>query len=162
MKPASDKTGVPIRFADQDTLAAEYFKLLRSGEMCGKLTFVSWKHSYIPQIARRLACTTEDGCPTAFPEDSFDQVWQLKYVFDPSWPHDLPSEIDYVRNSTLHRNLKGEATPPARVNKHRGWRVYATVDALHFDPLAYSYRLGDYPEGGKPTGGPWDNVAMDL
>mmetsp|Transcript_1037 Transcript_1037/g.1300 ORF Transcript_1037/g.1300 Transcript_1037/m.1300 type:complete len:384 (-) Transcript_1037:163-1314(-) len=51
------------------------------------------------------------------------------------------------------RNLKKkkpEENPPVE-----GWMVYGSVTYQNFDPLGYSYMSGDYPDGGKKTGGGW-------
>jgi len=82
--PLAHKFGLDIDVYgfDVNTLAADYFELLQSGDMCGKVTVVSWKHETIPDLAFALACGPAQGCPYTYPEDTFDEVWQLKFVFD--------------------------------------------------------------------------------
>ena len=147
LHPLSLKTGIPIEIADESNLPGQYFRLLQSGDMCGKLTVVSWKHAIIPDLAQRLGCTEDDGCPSTYPEETFDQVWQLKYVFYPWAPDDLEEEKEFLHNA-MNRRLQGS-------RKQNGWRVFATVSQQGFDPLAFSYKAGDYPDGGSPTGGKW-------
>lgn len=84
---------------DLQVLATDYFELLQSGDMCGKVTVVSWKHDIIPELAFALGCGAAEGCPVSYPDDSYDEVWQIKYVFDPKGkikispaPMDLPVE----------------------------------------------------------------------
>lgn len=154
LRPLSLKSGISIDFADHDNLASQYFALLKSGELCGKLTVVSWKHSLIPHTAHALGCSPATGCPTSFPEDSFDQVWQLKYVFHPSTNIDPADEKQFVKNETERKLVGGQN------KKYMGWRVFGTVGQQNFDPLSFSYQAGDYPEGGTPTGGAW--MTNDL
>ena len=161
LHPLSLRTGIPIDIADQDDLARKYFDLLQSGTMCGKLTVVSWKHSFIGEMAEKLGCTPDDGCPKDFPEDSFDQVWQLKYVFYPFAPDDLQEEKEFLRNTT-DETMKVNTQVPDQVKHGSGWRVFATVTQQNFDPLAFSYQAGDYPDGGggSPTGGKWKQPEL--
>ena len=84
---------------DYEVLASNYFELLQSGDMCGKVTVISWKHEFIPNLALALGCGPAEGCPRVYPEDEYDEVWQMKYVFDPHGksktspdPMDLPVE----------------------------------------------------------------------
>ena len=150
LRPLSLKTGTPIEFADQNDLAKRYFDLLKSGDMCGKLTVVSWKHALFGELAKKLGCSVDGGCPDKFAENEFDQVWQLKFVFHPFAPDDLQDEQDFLNNQT-HRHLKSGG---GRI----GWRVFGTVSQQGFDPLAFSYKSGDYPEGGNPTAGKWKEL----
>jgi len=147
----SIKTGISIELADQDSLPKKYFGLLKSGDMCGKLTVVSWKHDLFGDLTNKLGCTANDGCPEMFPESEFDQAWQLKFVFHPVAPENLQEEQEFFNNQTnRYRNLKSSSDKV-------GWRVFGTVSTQGFDPLAFSYKAGDYPEGGIPTGGNWKN-----
>mmetsp|Transcript_19605 Transcript_19605/g.37065 ORF Transcript_19605/g.37065 Transcript_19605/m.37065 type:complete len:330 (-) Transcript_19605:84-1073(-) len=149
LHPLSIKTGIPIEPTDQDKLPKQYFDLLKSGEMCGKLTVVSWKHELFGDLANKLGCTPYGGCPEKLPESEYDQVWQLKFVFHPFAPDDLKEEQEFFNNHT-NRQLKSKTI---RV----GWRVFGTVSYQGYDPLAFSYKAGDYPVGGTPTGGKWKN-----
>lgn len=151
LHPLSVKIGVPIEEATQKDLVHTYFKLLQSGEMCGKLTVASWKHSYIVEMAKMLGCEEIDGCPPEFPETSFDQVWQLKYVYYPFAADDLEEEQDYLHNNTHRRDLRSREI----LESSAGWRVFGTVSQQGFDPLAFSYKAGDYPVGGAPVAGKW-------
>ncbi|CAB9506570.1 expressed unknown protein [Seminavis robusta] len=87
-------------------LADEYFKQLQSGEMCGKVSVISWKHELLADLAVALACGPDEGCPYEYPHDSFDEVWQIKYVLDPEGkaetapnPMDLNVTINYKQAS---------------------------------------------------------------
>jgi len=59
-------------------LARKIQSMFRSGDMCGKVMVVSWKHSKIPKLASALACGPQQGCPYKYPGKSFDDVWQIK------------------------------------------------------------------------------------
>lgn len=150
LHPLSLKTGINIDIATQDDLSQRFFDLLRSGSMCGKVTVVSWKHSYFGELAKKLGCDNDDGCPDSFPETEFDQVWQLKFVFHPFAPDDLQEEQQFFNNHT-DRRLNSSS-------KRIGWRVFGTVGQQGFDPLSFSYTAGDYPEGGTATGGKWKEL----
>ena len=100
-----------------------------------------WDHEDIPDLVNALGCSTANGCPEVYPEYTFDDFWQLKYVFDP------PQLYDQVPDG---RKLKSQ--------KHTGvvgWTVYATVVKQNFDPLFFSRQSGDYPENGAAKGGGW-------
>lgn len=83
LQPLSRQTGVVTEIADQASFAEQYFALLQSGELCGKVTLVSWEHVLIPELALDLACGPNNGCPGVYPDESFDEIWQLIYVFHP-------------------------------------------------------------------------------
>lgn len=68
---------------DAPDLARDYFELLQNGDMCGKVTVISWKHDLIPGLAQALACGPGEGCPYDYPDTTYDEVWQIKYVYDP-------------------------------------------------------------------------------
>ena len=39
---------------------------------------------------------------------------------------------------------------------HKGkWIVFGTTSKQEFDPLQYSFTVGDYPDGGTASGGRW-------
>jgi hypothetical protein len=101
--PLSKQSGIITDLSESpEALADEYFDMLRAGTLCGQVAVVSWKHEYIPDVARALGCGSDNGCPDQFPDNSFDQVWQLKYVFH---PEDISSTED--ENGVV-------PTPPAR------------------------------------------------
>ena len=159
LKPLSDHTGIVSEVHNLLTLPKNYFELLQSGSLCDQVAVVSWKHEFIPQLAQQLACGPHNGCPEVFPEDSFDQVWQLTYIYHPALPttplgeaelrhkakftpmngDELEDEAtsknndDEVDNS-LHRQLKHHNKDFSR----HGWNVYATINYQNFDPLAFS------------------------
>jgi hypothetical protein len=83
--PLANKFGVKVEIYpfNGEVLATDFFSLLQSGEMCGTVSVISWKHELIPDLALTLACGPGDGCPTEYPDDTFDEVWQIKYVLDP-------------------------------------------------------------------------------
>ena len=83
--PLAHKFSIAIEIYpfNQEVLATDFFSLLQSGEMCGKLSVISWKHELIPSLALALACGPDQGCPHDYPDETFDEVWQIKYVLDP-------------------------------------------------------------------------------
>lgn len=68
LTPLADKFGLEIRSAGfgirhKDKMAEEIFEGMRSGETCGGLVVVSWKHENIPKLARQMGCGPLEGCP---------------------------------------------------------------------------------------------------
>lgn len=70
VEPLATKAGVTIddsypvhRGAE---MASEILTFLQSGQLCGKLTVISWKHSEISHLARKLGCGPFEGCPVSF------------------------------------------------------------------------------------------------
>jgi len=144
LTPIATKLGLDINhdFSEgQETdVAAQVFFKLQSGDACGKLFLISWTHRSLPQLAAALGCgrfyEETGGCPAYYPEDSFDQVWMLKFVYEPA--------------AVVLSHSKRKKHAPS----HQ-WAVYPTITAMNFDPLAFSNAAGDYPQGGKATGGAW-------
>ena len=63
--PLSRKTGVQVD-ASYDTLTRgdlvnHVATLLKSGELCGKLVVIVWKHSGIARLAHKLGCGHAEG-----------------------------------------------------------------------------------------------------
>ena len=151
LKPLSKRTGVDIELLDNETLVAqEYWNHLESGKMCGKVTVICWQHSEIPTLAGLLGC---EECPKYYPENSFDQVWQLKHVYTPptvrvAGPADyaaLVPNAEMYPNDQVMENLHGK----------KDWHVYTQVTQQNFDALAFGREVGDYPHRGAPVGGKW-------
>jgi hypothetical protein len=141
LTPLSNKTGIPISFETWGesgiNLSALIHSNLLSGEMCGKLAVISWKHDYIPIVAVNLGCGPLDGCPMTFDPTDYDTVWQLKFVY---------GTRDYM-NPSIQR-IEANSSQPE-------WVVFASLVKENFDPLSWSKLSGDYPTGGKSTGGSW-------
>ena len=156
LHPLATKLGLTVDVAGRSDLPSEVFDLLQSGTLCGQLVAISWSHEFIPELAVALGCGPDNGCPESYPQDSFDQVWQLKYVFQPfaKQPKHEPvgGGSEPENNATRHRVLEAELYGQS---KH-GWNIYASVSYLNFDALAFSKTVGDYPLGGTPRGGRWD------
>jgi hypothetical protein len=75
------RVNITVVDADAASFAKSYvFPLLQSGAFCGQTAIISWKHSLIPDLVNALACGPNNGCPMIYPKDSFDQIWQLKYL----------------------------------------------------------------------------------
>ena len=122
-------------------LSEDILALLKSGELCGKLTLISWKHSNIGHLANHLGCGPMQGCPYDYKGRDFDVVWQIKYIYN------VP------KHSTRH-SLKKETEAE--------WRVFGSVQNEGFDPLAFSKLMGDYPKGGTSQGARWRQSAFDV
>lgn len=134
----SEKVDVPVDYSfkegDTNKLARTLLHLIHSGEMCGKLAVVSWKHSNIGHLAHRLGCGPNQGCPVDYKGKTFDEAWQLKYVY---------REFSH----SDRKSLKLPSGPE--------WKIFGSAQPEGFDPLAFSKRSGDYPKGGVAEGGRW-------
>ena len=91
--------------------------------MCGKLAVIVWKHSEIGKLARRLGCGPEQGCPIDYKGKNFDEIWQLRYVYN-------------FRTDGKETQYHGKHKSPSK------WQVFGSVQAEDFDPLAFSKRQG--------------------
>lgn len=151
LQPLSDNIGVEIGILAEYDVQEPFFSLLQSGKTCGQVVLVSW-NQYIPELSLMLGCGPDQGCPSSFPDDEFDLVWQLKYVFHPSkGNHVGETNLTSATDGDNRRRLKHHGYA-----KH-GWNVYATLTREYFDPLAFSKSVGDYPDGGTPSGGRWND-----
>lgn len=143
--PLAKKAGLDIdasySMRNKGDLVEDTLINLRAGLYCGKLIVVSWKHSEIPLLANHLGCGPFEGCPLDYDEWMFDNVWQIKYVYRP------------LAHSEK-KNLRVPNTPE--------WRVYGSVQAEGFDPLATSKQYGDYPRGGTSIGMRWSKDLLDV
>ena len=132
--PLSEKTGVLIDYSASikhiDLFAAKLLKLVTSGEMCGKVAVVSWKHSSIGDLARHLGCGPAQGCPVAYEDNTFDRAWQIRLV---------------------HREFGHSAQKTLKLPKSPQWKVFGSVQQEGFDPLAFSKLSRDYPPDGGST-----------
>jgi len=141
--PLADKFGIAIddsytseNIAD---LTKEILTFLKTGNMCGKLTVVNWKHSEIPRLAHRLGCGPMQGCPVDYKGSSFDNVWQIKFVYR-------------TMDNSERKNLELPHNPE--------WRVYGSEQAEGFDPLAVSKDAGDYKPGGTLRAARWEKSLV--
>lgn len=114
---------------------------LQTGQMCGKLTLIVWKHSDIGHLARKLGCGPSQGCPIDYKGRSFDDAWQIKYTYR-------------TKQHSEHKDLSLDHKPK--------WDIYGGVQAEGFDPLAFSKQAGDYPFGGTDHGARWEKVKVDY
>jgi hypothetical protein len=162
LEPLSYKIGVDInsKFSTRHTqdAAQEIFEELRAGKLCGKLTVFAWKHSHMPQLAHALGWK---DAPSHYPSKNFDQVWQIKYVYDPPAIYKVHKH-KHSRSSSSGGGSGASEVHSKRILKQSSspeWVVYGHVSYQNFDPLTFGYVSGDYPHGGKNIGASW---AFDL
>lgn len=145
LQPLAQKVNVSIQNKytrlDSTKLATNVFS--RMGDQCGQVTVISWEHSALPDLSKALGCSS---CPDAYPNDTFDQVWQLKYVYAPH---------------QQRRNLKKKSEDKKQSPQGR-WVLFSSVTEQRFDPLEFSFQSGDYPDGGQDISGRWDLVGMSV
>lgn len=132
--PTGLKFNIPIddTYSSVQSLAHTIWDHVESGALCGRLVVVAWKHSDIAQLGRLLGCGPQQGCPYDYHGKSFDDAWQVKFVYR-RWPHSDNKHYFAIPEADL---------PPA-------WRVFGSVQQERFDPLSVSYRSGGYrgPDG---------------
>lgn len=113
-------------------------------EMCHQVLAVAWKHAFIPEVAARLGCGPHQGCRGEYPDDDFDLVWMLQFVFEPSSkPLNEVMRLERQNSSLLSddfgllRQMEHTAAlNDVEISTHEGWKVYGTVVNQFFDPLA--------------------------
>lgn len=120
-------------------LAKQILAEVQTGQMCGKVTLISWKHSNIAHLAHHLGCGPAQGCPLDYRGKSFDNAWQIKFVY---------KQLEH----SDRRDLKLE--------KHPEWHIFGSVQPEGFDPLAFSKQFGDYPRGGTEYGARWQKAKV--
>jgi hypothetical protein len=114
---------------------------VQTGQMCGKLALIVWKHSEIGHMARHLGCGPTEGCPLDYKGNNFDNAWQIKYTYRTP------------RHSDRH-DLAVQASPR--------WDIFGSVQPEGFDALAFSKLSGDYPYGGTAHGARWEKIQVDY
>ena len=133
--PLSQKVNVTINDSygidHKKRLSVDLFEYLRSGEACGKLALISWKHQDIPSLAHRLGCGPDQGCPVTFDQIDFDSVWEIRYTYK------KPKYAPYPEADATKKKYKGWGLLPE-------WRTFGKVEKEAFDPLAYDKKLGIY------------------
>ena len=124
--PLSRKTGVMVDASYNSMtrymLVDHVADLLKKGDLCGKLVVITWKHSELGHLARKLGCGPDEGCPLDYHGKNFDLIWQLRFVYN------FKVDPDLVR----HRHHQDSPT----------WQVFGTVRPEDFDPLAFSKKRG--------------------
>ena len=143
--PLAEKSNVTIddsyTIHHAKQLADNIHTFLRTGEMCGKVALVAWKHSNIGHLAHHLGCGPVQGCPLDYSGRTFDNAWQIKFTYRVS---------DHSAEKDLELPKKPE------------WEVFGSVQPEGFDPLAFSKKMGDYPSGGTHHGARWKSSAMEI
>ena len=135
IQPLSNKIGVAIDdsfgMETKNEFAKHIFHLLRSGEMCGKVALVSWKHEDMPHLARSLGCGPNDGCPNHWADDDdYDSTWQIFY----SYHKQLYPSFAIEDKKNKHKMW----------GKHPQWWISGHVESEGFDPLKFSKNHGAY------------------
>lgn len=128
---------------DLHKMARTILGQIGSGHWCGKMAVVVWKHSSIAKIGRLLGCGPGQGCPTDYHGKTFDEVWEIKYKYDK------------FEHSNRKRYFETHNPEPR-------WKIFGSVQYENFDPLAVSNAYHDYPVGGTPTSGRWQNSEYEF
>jgi hypothetical protein len=184
LTPLAMKYGLPIHseFSNNEGLVEDYFTKLATGEMCGAMALVSWKHSMIGELAEFLGCP---DCPPNFPETSYDEVWQIKFVYNvietevydenaatdifDSTSDSSSSKVTIITDGTEgggRRQLR-QVKRKKKVAKHdpaikRLWSVFSTRTSENYDPLKFSNMVGDYNKNGTAAGGQWMHLEEEV
>jgi hypothetical protein len=106
-------------------LAHRLKRQIKRGTLCGQVVVIVWKHSRIGELAHWLGCGPHQGCPIDYSGKTFDQLWQIRYIYTNLWNH------------STHKNhfIQYPNIPY--------WNVFGSVQYENFDPLAFSNRYGD-------------------
>lgn len=142
--PLSDSVGVNITLADHPALADTLFAWLHSGRACRCVTLVSWRHSKLPALAQLLGCGPNQGCPTTYPSETFDLVWQLQFVYKSVGAGQTKAHRARERALLDDDQIIKESDTTLH-DSEKAWHVYGTVGRLGFDPLAFGRQSGKYP-----------------
>jgi hypothetical protein len=155
--PLAEQVDLPIHVVGEvNQVSDAFFSKLqeRPNDMCDTVTVVAWKHAFIPMVAAYLGCGPNEGCPGSYPDDTFDQVWQLKFVYEPEEPEDEVEKL-FAKKSKLIADDYGllamELAAAAEAQEDdnnmksqdndndsepsNGWAVYGSITAQRFDPL---------------------------
>jgi hypothetical protein len=92
--------------------------------LCNELIVIVWKHSRIADLAHILGCGPQQGCPLDYSGKTFDQIWQIRYIYTNLWMH----------STRKHHFLSSSATA---IPSH--WTMFGSVQYEIFDPLAFSH-----------------------
>ena len=141
IQPLADKFGmeidVSIGFPEKQDLTNMLFARLRAGQLCGKLTVISWKHSDMPHFATSMGCTPDDGCPLKFGHFEYDELWQIKYHYE------MQKYAPYVLDDFSEYGMEKRARHPW-FGICPKWTVSGTVLKEAFDPLEWAKKKGLY------------------
>ena len=145
----ADKVNVTINSdyttSSKGRLAKLLLRQIKHGQLCNKMVLVAWKHSDIPNLARKLGCGPLEGCPYDYKGKDFDSIWQLKYVKRSEFNN---NRIPRKRRKKKRRHAEDDIRPTTSSNGYDGsWKVYGSVQNENFDPLQYSKLVGDYDDG---------------
>ena len=137
----ADKVNVTINSdyttSSKGRLAKLLLRQVKHGLLCNQMVLVAWKHSDIPNLARKLGCGPLEGCPYDYKGKDFDSIWQLKYV--------KRSEFNRIpRKRKKRRHAEDDIRPTTSNGFDGSWKVYGSVQNENFDPLQYSKLVGDY------------------
>jgi hypothetical protein len=159
--PLAKRTGVSIQVvATPEQVAKSVFsELQQNREVCGQIMVVAWKHRFIPHVAAALGCGPDQGCYESYPDGEFDQVWQLRFIYEPPAPEDevmklldegsslLQDDYGYLAEQKKWQEqlTQNEIDHHQRTDRYQhpdivtGWTVYGGRTDQDFDPLSSEY-----------------------
>jgi len=62
----------------------------------------------------------------------------------------------------VYNKLHHSEHKDGKIPKHDVWEVYGNVEEEGFDPLTFSKKMGDYPHGGKASGGSFMSLDVEV
>jgi hypothetical protein len=98
---------------------------IKKGALCGQVVVIVWKHSLIGELAHMLGCGPKQGCPIDYSGKTFDQLWQIRYIYTNLWNHSTQKKHFIQYPSIAY------------------WNVFGSIQYENFDPLAFSNLFGD-------------------
>ena len=127
--PLSELLHVPVDDSYTDDtihdLAHHLKHHIKEGQYCGQVIVIAWKHTSIATLAHTLGCGPVQGCPIDYSGKTFDQLWQVRYVYTNEFTH----------STHKHHFLQHPA-------EHVYWKVFGSMQYENFDPLAFSKLRG--------------------
>ena len=143
--PLAERWHIPIDDSYTDDtlydLSQHLKENIKRGHYCGHVIVVVWKHTRIAEFAHWLGCGPVQGCPIDYSGKTFDQLWQVRYVYTNEFSH----------STHKHHFLKH---PTADVK----WNIFGSLQYENFDPLAFGHVRGDYD---SPVDHPTDHNSND-
>lgn len=156
--PLAESSDVPITLVrNPSDLADHIFNLFEQGSVfdaiCGHVVVVSWKHEFLPEVAAYIGCGPKQGCWKRYPGKEYDEVWQIKYVYEPSAPVPLKDRLNGMEHLIIDES---NILPPwdmMESHKHSAkekqkWGIYGSKTYENFDSLRFSHQAGAYQKHG--------------
>lgn len=145
-------------FDSISSLSDELFTQISNGSRINALSLVVFADvSEMLPLALALGCgPTNCGSPmNEYDSHDFDTVWELTFIFGPDSNriHGDGAELNYDNKIATVINVDPDEkmkSPFKQTTHHHKipnmWQVFLSRVTKHFDPLAYLYATGEFPQ----------------